>query len=145
MYDAENINIAFDPVTGGRIDRIKGEESPVICVCEVGKNEYSVGEMNFTAPAPIVRSNKLLIPLKVIGTLLGYEISYQGKNIVIQNKDNLIILEKSSTAAQVNGEEIKLDISPVIMNGETYVSALSLRSLFGMYITWETDKIHLIK
>lgn len=145
VFDAEDKNMAFDPVTGNRIDRIKGEETPVICVCEVGKNDYSVGELTFTATAPVIRSNKLLVPLSVISSLMGHEISYQGKNIIIKNKDNVILLEKSSTVAWINGEEIKLDISPLIMNGDTYLSALSLRSLFGMFIKWETDKIHIIK
>ena len=87
----------------------------------------------------------MLIPVKVISNLLGHEISYQGKNIIIENKDNLINFEKNSTIARVNGKEVRLDISPVIIKGDTYISALGLRSLFGMFIKWETNKIHLIK
>ena len=145
VYDAEDRFIAFDPITGNRIDRIKGEETPVICICEVGKNEYSLGEMTFNASAPVIRSNKLLIPLNVIVNLLGYNVFYQDNSIFISNGDNFIKLEKTSSLSQVNGEQVELDISPVIINGEVYISALGIRSLFGMFIKWETDKIHIIK
>ena len=118
---------------------------PVICVCEVGKTEYSVGDRTFTEAAPKIMSNKLFVPLKVIANILGHEISYQDNTITVENKDNYIILEKGSTLANVNGQEVKIDIPPTIMNEGTYISALSLRSLFGMFIKWETNKIHIIK
>ena len=146
VYDAINKSIAFDPVTGERIDRLDSE-SPVIAVLRVGDSNYTLNGKTFSSASPVISSGKLFVPVNVITTALGYGIDYSDQMLVISNGKDIINLSPGNTECLLNGEKIFLDASPIIIEENAYISAGSIRRLFGMFVSWDTvsGKIYLIK
>ncbi|MFA7636719.1 MAG: copper amine oxidase N-terminal domain-containing protein [Monoglobales bacterium] len=143
IYDATNKNIAFDPFTGMRIDRTESGAT-FLGSCSLGNEEYIINGAAVTAPPPVINSGRLFLPLGVVASRLGYEMS-AGEEISLTNaKDIIKIIGDRCT---INGEDFVIDLPPANISDNIYVSARSLRTLFGMYISWdiETDKIRLVR
>ncbi len=146
VYDAVNKNIAFDPLTGQRIDRI-GSASPVIALLRVGDSNYTLNGIPFSSAAPVISSGKLFVPANVIATALGYSINSSADTFTVSDGKDNIILTPGSKDCRINGENITLDTSPITISETLYVSAASIRELFGLFVSWDTitNKIYLIK
>lgn len=144
VYDVVDKNIAFDPVTG---NRLRPSENSFIGSCTIGSGEYMIsGNAVFSMP-PIIHLDKLCLPVDIIASALGYDITTAENEIVLSGRRDRIILSEDSTSCYINDEEFTLDIQPVNVSGTTYVSAGSLRTVFGMFVSWDThtDKIYLVK
>ena len=147
VYDVTDKNIAFDPVTGARTDRLNWGGNSLIGSCSPGSEEYIMNGVTLLGAVPILYSDKLCLPLDVIASAMGYKITAEENEILLTGyKDSIKITEKSESCF-VNGQELMLDLRPVKIADNIYLSAGSLRTLFGMFLIWdaETDKIHLIK
>ena len=146
VYDISDTNVTFDPLTGERIDRLASESAPVIAICQVGEDVYTLNGVPFSAPAPIISSGKLLVPVRVISAALGYEIKEESGNSLLLSSKDTVQLTPESNICLINGQELKLDFPPKNISGNIYVSAGSLRSLFGMFVQWDgiTNKIYLV-
>lgn len=147
VYDATDKNIAFDPVTGARTDRLKWDGSSFIGSCSPGNEEYMMNGIAATGAPPIVYSDKLCLPLDVIAPGLGYMVTTTENDILLTGHKDEIKLTEESRICYINGEKLTLDLEPVKISDNIYISAGSLRTLFGMFLSWdtETDKINLIK
>ena len=147
IYDAADKNIAFDPFTGTRIDRLKSNAGSFIGVCEVGSEEYVLNGTSVSAPSPVISSGKLCLPLNTISEMLGYEITVNESEILLSNEKDVMNLSLDSADCMINGQSIGLDQPPVNVSENIYISAGVLRTLFGMFVSWDikTSKIHLIR
>lgn len=147
VYDAIDKNIAFDPVTGERTDRVNGDGNSFIGSCSPGSDEYVMNGVVTTGIPPIVHSNKLLLPLEVIAPALGYKVTAEENDILLSGHKDTIKLTLEKNDCYINGKNLMLDISPVKISDNIYISAGNLRILFGMFLSWDTQthKIHLIK
>lgn len=147
VYDVNSRNIAFDPLTGDRVDRLENRVSPIIVVCTVGETGYTLNGSLFTAPAPTISFDKLYVPVSVIAAALGYTISAEQNGVVLSDGKETVTLFPDNSICLLNSENFTLDSPPISRPETTYVSAGTLRSLFGMFIRWDSDtgKIYLIK
>ena len=147
IYDVTEPGIAFDPLTGNRIDRPYGDTGHIICTCSVGSEEYIFGGVPYIAAPPIISSDKLFVPLSAIAPLLGYTVSSDNGAILISDKSSVITLSQDSNVCTLNGEDISLDMPPLVLSDNIYVSAQSIREIFGLFISWNSDEnlIYLIK
>ena len=136
VYDAINKNI----------DRLDSE-SPVIAVLRVGDSNYTLNGMTFSSASPVISSGKLFVPVNVITRALGYSIGYSDQMLVISNGKDIINPSPDNTECLLNGEKIFLDASPIIIEETAYISAGSIRNLFGMFVSWDTvtGNIYLIR
>ncbi|MBR6523206.1 MAG: hypothetical protein IKT39_01160 [Clostridia bacterium] len=147
VYDSADKNIAFDPVTGERTDRLKWGGNSFIGSCSPGSSEYMLNGIAATGTPPTIYSDKLCLPVDVIAPALGYTVTTGESEIFLEGHKDSIKLTENSKVCYVNGVELMLDLEPVRISDKIYISAGNLRTLFGMFLSWdtETDKIHLIK
>ena len=116
-------------------------------VNRVGNNVYTLNGVPFSAPPPVISSDKLLIPVSVIAAALGYEIKAESDSTLLLSSKNTIRLTEENKFCLINEKEFELDFHPKNILGNIYVSAGSVRSLFGMFIQWDVtaNKIYLVR
>ena len=147
IYDATDKNIAFDPVTGVRTDRLKGDDISVIASCGVGSDNYMLNGISHTAPPPVISSDRLFLPIELICESIGYDMQVIDGNITLSREGNMINFSEKDNTSIVNGTQITLDLPPVNISGDMYVSVQSVRNIFGIFVRWDPDTnlIHMIK
>ncbi|MDD4530761.1 MAG: copper amine oxidase N-terminal domain-containing protein, partial [Candidatus Gracilibacteria bacterium] len=114
---------------------IKAVKQPEIKVILDGKT------LTFEQP-PIIKDSRILVPLRKIFEELGSEVNWIGgseQKIVAKKGDIEIILFIGNNIAYVNGEEIKLDVPPQIINGRTLVPIRFVGEAFGADVKWDGD------
>ncbi len=73
--------------------------------------------------APYTKNDRTMVPVRIISERFGADVGWDGEKneVSITKGDKSIILTLGSDIAVVNGEEIKLDVSPEEFNGRTMV------------------------
>ncbi|MNO21756.1 hypothetical protein D3C76_115320 [compost metagenome] len=91
-----------------------------------------------TSPYIKPKENVTLVPLRVIIEGLGAQVAWnqQSKTATIQKDGNVLALTIGKKTAQVNGEQIGLDVSVEIVNGRTMVPIRFVSEQLGLQVTW---------
>lgn len=113
-------------------------------------------EVNFTDEMGhplLTKTNRTLVPLRIISEYLGYEIDWskdtwnQGiQKVWISNKNNDIEFELGKSTAKVNGQQRAIDIQDgkavntkvIVHNGRTYVPLRFVVEALGAEIKYES-------
>ena len=147
VYDASRPYACFDPMTGEYIHISEEPGVHAILSCQVGSETYVANGIPYLAPAPIIHSGKLFLPIDSVASPLGYEVTYLNDKTIISNSSNRIELLTNSSDCQINGEEVLFDLPSVNISGKTYISIRSIGLVFGVYIKWDAfeNAIYLVK
>lgn len=88
--------------------------------------------------APYTKNDRTMVPVRIISESFGADVDWDGeKNQVLIKKDGKdILLTLNSDIAIVNGEEIKLDVSPEEFNGRTMVPVRFISETLGMDVRY---------
>ncbi|RUT33590.1 copper amine oxidase N-terminal domain-containing protein [Paenibacillus zeisoli] len=99
-------------------------------------NDYYVA---YTYPkVPYIdRQNRLMLPLRAAGELLGASVTYDpaSRSAVITQNDNLVKIQVGSHIAVVNGEKVEMDTQPVMEKGYMIIPARILFDAFAYKVT----------
>jgi len=97
--------------------------------------------------APFTENGRTLVPFRFIGEALNAEIFWDSNQkkasyILDGNRVDVIV---GSTTAYLNGEEVTLDVPPMIKNGRTFVPIRFVTEALGASVIWEanTKKIYI--
>ncbi|TYR76943.1 hypothetical protein FZC79_04400 [Rossellomorea vietnamensis] len=73
--------------------------------------------------APQILNGRTLVPLRFISEQMGAKVKWnsQNKSITIESEEQTIVLVINQTYAKINGKQIKLDTTPIVINGTTMV------------------------
>lgn len=90
-------------------------------------------------PPIITPSGVTLVPLRELASQLGATVSPKGKQVEIKDKatGTVIVVQKGSNAAKVNGKNVKLSFPATIIDNVTYVPARDIAKAFGASIQWD--------
>jgi len=106
-------------------------------------NDYYV---LYTSPAPpfIDENNRLMVPLRAVGDLLGASVSYdpKTKTAVVAFDQDTLQLAIGSTKARVNGQALEMDTVPVMVRQSMFIPAKVLMKAFRIAGEW--DRTHRI-
>lgn len=87
------------------------------------KGIYISGKKMDDEFAPIIRDNKVMIPLRPIGEGLGYDVAWNIKTQTMSLRKNgqamAYVINKNT--AVVNSKEVKMDCKTIMVNGRAYV------------------------
>lgn len=101
-------------------------------------NDYYV---LYTSPAPpfIDGNNRLMIPLRAVGNLLGARVTYEPKTktAVVAFGDDTLRLAVGSSTAWVNGQAIEMDTEPVMIRQSMFIPAKILMEAFHFAGEWD--------
>lgn len=102
---------------------------------------YVDGEPLSFDVAPRIENGRTLAPIRAISEALGLDVQYDAstQTITIQNGDRTVTLKVNQDTAQVNGQNIKLDVPAKIEKGRTLVPLRFLSQSLGADIEWFPD------
>ncbi|SDG08143.1 Uncharacterized lipoprotein YddW, UPF0748 family [Fontibacillus panacisegetis] len=91
-----------------------------------------------TSPYIKPKENVTMVPLRVISEGLGARVewSQQTKTAVIQKDNNTLVLVIGKKTAEVNGEQVGLDVSVENVNGRTMVPIRFVSEQLGLQVIW---------
>jgi len=96
--------------------------------------------------APIIMEDRTLVPVRVIFEALGAEVLWDEdtRSVISAKDDKSVILKIGSPTITVNGEEIKTDVAPLIVNDRTFVPIRAISEAYGCTVEW-AEKIRTVK
>lgn len=88
---------------------------------------------------PVIENGRTLVPMRGIFQALGAEVVWDGvtQRITGQTKERNVELQIGSNAALVNGEQLFLDVPPVIRDGRTLIPLRLVGEALGCQVDWD--------
>lgn len=86
---------------------------------------------------PRIEDGSTLIPVYLVGRILGADITISDENINITKNDRTLTLTMGSTQASLNGETINLPLAPRGENGEVMVPLRVVMDAFKAKVDWQ--------
>ena len=95
----------------------------------------------FAGSPPITRGGRILVPLRDVFEALGASVAYDAASRSIQavKGSRTVSLRVGSTAAQVNGQMIRLSAKPRVRRGTTLVPVRFVAEALGAQVTWDAQ------
>lgn len=119
----------------------------VLSFCTVAYADNSVtvtldGNSIKSDVAPQIVDGRTMVPLRAIFEALGATVAWsESTRTVTAIKDNdVVICTIDSYKMTVNGEQKKLDVAPMIIDGRTMVPVRFVAEAFGCNVGWDGEK-----
>ncbi len=99
------------------------------------------GEESFIDASPMIINQRTLVPLRFIAEAFDAEISYESatRTVTLTYEDTRIQLQIDEVLAFINGEQVELDVPPVIDRGRTFVPVRFIAETFGAEVSWDAS------
>jgi peptidoglycan/xylan/chitin deacetylase (PgdA/CDA1 family) len=104
---------------------------------------FNGAEVHFPDAKPLIDENsRVQVPVRFMAETLNFDVKWgasSGQKSIILTKDNVNVdLKIGEKAAVVNGSQIDMDTSAMLLHERTYVPLRFLSELVGMDITWSS-------
>lgn len=88
---------------------------------------------------PVIVSGRALVPLRGIFSTLGATVSWDEatQTVTAKTSHKSVILKIGSTNAQINGQNVLLDVPPQIMDNRTMVPLRFISEALGVQVNWD--------
>ncbi|MFS0915937.1 stalk domain-containing protein [Brevibacillus sp. 179-C 1.1 NHS] len=89
--------------------------------------------------SPVHQNGRMLVPIRVVGEATGSNVSYDAasQKVMLTKKGKRVTLTIGSKVAYVNGKQLKMDVSPIIVNKRTLVPIRFISEAFGYRVQWD--------
>ncbi len=94
--------------------------------------------MSFDQP-PVMRNNRVFVPMRAIFERLGSSVVYSNGNINSQGNGRAVHLTIGSTQASVNGQPLTMDVAPFTVAGRTEVPLRFVAQALGANVNWNSS------
>lgn len=101
------------------------------------------GEKVDLTTTPIVREERVLLPIKEIVEEMGAKVEQDGDQFIVKKDKVTVIYELKSTKVIVKGKETDIGIAPDVKNDILFVEMTELASAFNYEIVWDGDSSEL--
>ncbi len=110
----------------------------------LAENEITLSIDNKTIEsdvAPQIIDGRTMVPVRAIFESVGAEVEWNAETKTITGTNGIVtvIMTLESNIALVNGEEVIMDSSPVIIDGRTLAPARYVAESFGCTVEWDSD------
>lgn len=101
-----------------------------------------LGKQASTASPPIVKNNRIYLPLRTVGEALGYKVSWNAKTSTMELKgvSPTITVTIGSKNAYVNGKKVTMDAAPIMYNDRAHVPLTFVQQNFNYTTTYDKVK-----
>ncbi|MGE5630871.1 MAG: stalk domain-containing protein [Caulobacteraceae bacterium] len=105
------------------------------------KGIYVLGKKMSSTDLPIVKNNKVYVPLRHIGEGLGYKVTWNAgtKTMELKSGSSIKVVINNGYAT-INGKKVKMDAVPVLYNGRAYVTTTFIQSNFDYDVKYDASK-----
>lgn len=93
------------------------------------------------APAPVIRDNRVQVPMRGLFEALGVGIQYLPELrqvVALGERDVTLVLDENF--AYIDGQHRVLDYPPRIVNGQVMVPARFVSEALGASVRWDADR-----
>ena len=92
---------------------------------------------------PIVREERVLLPIKEIVAEMGAVLEQKGAQFIVTKEKDSVVYELKSKKIVVKGKEVDIGIAPDVKDGVLYVEMSELASAFNYELVWDGDSSEL--
>lgn len=91
--------------------------------------------------APVIRSDRTMVPMRFIGEALGAQVDWEdaSRKVTYSIDDIKIELFIGKKTARLNGKNITLDVDPVIVSERTMVPLRFVGEYMGATVDWDDN------
>lgn len=101
------------------------------------------GEKVDLSTTPIVRDERVLLPIKEIVEEMGVVLEQKGDQFIVTKDKVTVIYQLKSTNVIVKGKETDIGIAPDVKDGILFVEMSELATAFNYEIVWDGDSSEL--
>lgn len=91
--------------------------------------------------APEQRSNRIMVPLRVISENLGAQVHWKDSQITLAMNKTLIVLNLNNKTVMKNDKTEQLDVQPYMKNNRTYVPIRFIAETFGSQVQYNQGTV----
>jgi hypothetical protein len=95
------------------------------------------GEKLDNDPPAVMVKGRTMLPLRKVFNALGATVTFKDKVITAQRGDNVILLTPNNDHANLNGDEVILEVAPLLLNGTTYVPLDFVSTALGYTVAFD--------
>lgn len=97
--------------------------------------------IDFADHEPIIEKGVTMVPVRPLFNALALEVGWDGNTRTVTGSSEhfTVVIEIGNDKAIINDEEIKLPVTPRIINGATYVPLRFISEQFGLSVGWLAD------
>lgn len=101
-----------------------------------------LGKKVNTANSPIVKSNRIFLPIRAVGEALNYKATWNAKTSTMELKaaNQIIKVTIGSKSAYVNGKKAALDAAPIMHKDRSYFPLTFVQKYFNFTTTYDKAK-----
>lgn len=98
-----------------------------------------LGKQGSKASPPIVKSNRIYLPLRYVGETLGYKVTWNAKTSTMELKGAAPTVKVTigSKSAYVNGKKVTMDAAPIMHNDRAHVPLTFVQDYFNYTTTYD--------
>ena len=99
------------------------------------------GEVRPLDVAPMIMGERTYLPVRVISEALGASVEWEEgeKEITIRSEEALISMWIGKTIINVNGNDIPIDVAPIIVNDRTFIPIRFISEHLNCTVDWLND------
>lgn len=106
----------------------------------IDSNVYYVGGVaKVMDVAPYIKNDRTYVPMRYLGEILGAEVVWDdaARTVTLTRGDDVVVFTIGSESYTVNGEALKADVAPEIVNDRTMLPARFVAEAFGAVVGWD--------
>jgi len=103
---------------------------------------YIDGQRQYFEVPPVNQNGRVLVPMRALFESLGAEVNWDHETRMITAHKGAVTVEMSpdTNLATVNGQEVQLDVKPIIVEGRTLVPLRFVSTALGADVGWDGAK-----
>lgn len=92
--------------------------------------------------APEVRNERTMVPIRAVAEAIGADVEWvqDTQQIVMTRAGSTVTMTLDSTAADIDGKKVEMDVAPYASNNRTLIPARYVAEFFGQKVGWDGEK-----
>lgn len=101
---------------------------------------YFDGVKNEIDTSIFTYNGRTMVPVRFIAESFGFDVFWNNGEVVLKNLKNEIRLFIGKNEIEINGKKIKIDSSPVIKDGRTFLPIRYISEALNLIVSWDGVK-----
>jgi hypothetical protein len=101
---------------------------------------YFEGEKKEIDTSIFIYNGRTMVPVRFIAENFGFEVLWKDGEVILKNDINEIKLYIDKNEIVVNGNIIKIDSSPLLKNGRTFLPIRYIGEALNLIVSWNEQK-----
>lgn len=91
---------------------------------------------------PEIKNQRTMVPIRAVAEAIGADVAWEQetKRIVMTRAGSTVTMTLDSTAADIDGKAVEMDVAPYATAGRTLIPARYVAEFFGQKVDWDGDK-----